>query len=91
MEVFKRKKQKSLQEPRQDCRAAGEPLAPLNRPGSVSRDRRCGLARCQGGVSDPRDVRPDATKPSFESLEHSHVVFGVDGCAIWHKLTVDDL
>lgn len=87
---FQAQKQKSLQELRHDCRAAGEPLAPLNRPGSVSRERWCGLVRCRGGVSNPRDVRPDTTKPSFESLEHFHAVFDVDGCAIWYNFTVDE-
>ena len=43
---------KSLGKPRQDCRAAGESLAPLKRLGSGSWGRRCGLARCRGEVSN---------------------------------------
>lgn len=44
-------RKKSLEEPRQGWRAAGEPLAPLNRPGSESRGRQCVLARCHGKTS----------------------------------------
>lgn len=32
------------------------------------------------------DVRSDAINPSYGSLEHLHVGFGVDGCTIWYKL-----
>ena len=40
------KTKRSLGGPRQDRRVPGESLAPLNRPGSDSRERRSGLARC---------------------------------------------
>ena len=35
-----------------------------------------------------RDVGPDAMNPSFESLEHFHVEFGIEGCTMWYKLMV---
>ena len=52
MGVSRRENKKILGELRQDCRAAGESLSPLNRPRSGSRGRRCGLARCRGEVSN---------------------------------------
>ena len=39
---------------RQDCKASGESLAPLNWPENGSWERRCGLARCRSKVSIER-------------------------------------